>query len=71
MKMSSRLPMVLGPLLVVPFCGFGFRASFEIAKPVKRLPWQLGYGAIGIASILASLGLARRRNREEGGSPEI
>jgi O-antigen/teichoic acid export membrane protein len=38
-----QLLTIVGLLVVVLFCAFGFLACFEIDSPLARLPWQLLY----------------------------
>lgn len=38
-------------LAIAGFCVFGFLASYEYAEPAKRLPWQVGYGMLGLACL--------------------
>ena len=45
---------VLGALLLLALagaCSFGFQASFEAASLAARLPFQLGYGLLGLAAL--------------------
>lgn len=54
-------------LVITAICGIGFLATFEYAEQARRTPWQLGYAAIGIASLIgAVLLVAMRRKRVDG-----
>jgi hypothetical protein len=59
---GGRFPRVLATLALVGvlfFCIFGFLASYEYSEPSKRLPWQIGYGAIGVACLSGAFLLLR------------
>jgi len=58
-------------IAIALFSAFGFRATYELSDLAERLPWQLGYAAIGSccaglllvsASRLLISSAARRRN---------
>ena len=42
-------------LLLACFSGFGFLASYEYSAAAERLPWQVGYGLLGIVAIVAAV----------------
>jgi O-antigen/teichoic acid export membrane protein len=55
-----QLLTIVGLLLVVLFCAFGFLACFELNSPLARLPWQLLYlGGL----VLSSLTILRKVRR--------
>ena len=35
------------------FCFTGFMGSFDYAEPLRRLPWQVSYGVIGLVCIVS------------------
>ncbi len=39
---------------IAAFCVFGFLASFEYSL-AKSWPWHLGYGIVGIGSLIAAI----------------
>ncbi len=60
----SRFPRVLAAFALVGvalFCVFGFLASYEYSEPSKRLPWQIGYGVLGVACLSGAVLLLRRK----------
>ncbi len=62
----SKFPRILAALALVGvdlFCVFGFLASYEYSEPSKRLPWQIGYGVLGMVSLIGVAVLLRRRRR--------
>jgi len=66
-----RFPRVLAALVlvgIVLFCGFGFLASYEYSDPSKRLPWQIGYGVLGLACLSGAVLLLRRRRQNSKSS---
>lgn len=58
-----RLLLALLLLAVAGFAVFGFLASFELAEPADRLPWQAGYGLLGVLSLGGTIGILRARRR--------
>lgn len=46
-----RIVAAVVMLAIAGFCVFGFLASYEYAEPAKRLPWQIGYGVLGLACL--------------------
>jgi hypothetical protein len=54
-----RLLLIAALLMVVLFCAFGFLASFELAAPLARLPWQMLYGGGGVVASFSILRLVR------------
>lgn len=65
MNRLLRAIIALALAAVAGFCLFGFLATFELADPARRLPWQLGYGAVGFlgAAGVVALLLPRRGQR--------
>jgi hypothetical protein len=74
MNTILRVMAALALMAVLFFCVFGFLASWEYTEASARLPWQIGYGAIGAACVFGAFGLLRRRRREptpgDAGGPE-
>lgn len=62
MNIALRIFAAFTLLAVLLFCAFGFRATFEYAEPLRRLPWQAGYGVAGLACMVALIRLFRRRS---------
>jgi hypothetical protein len=60
--MSTRLRVSLMLLLlaVTAFCVFGFLARYELQTRAERLPWQIGYSALGVACVGGSIALVCR-----------
>ena len=57
MKIIKFILQVTGAVAllgIAGFCVFGFLASYELSSAAARLPWQIGYGTVG----LIALGLA-------------
>ena len=50
-------------LFLTVFCIYGFLASYELAEPLERLPWQCIYGLIGLVSILAFLFIVKPKRK--------
>jgi len=50
-------------LFLTAFCIYGFLASYELAKPLERLPWQCIYVLIGLVSILAFLFIVKPKRK--------
>jgi len=46
MRFISAVMLIAMTLL----CAFGFRATYELSDLAERLPWQIGYAAIGSGS---------------------
>lgn len=69
---GSRIPRVFAALALVAvlaFCVFGFLASYEYSEASKRLPWQIGYGIIGLSCLSGAVLLLRpSRGRSKPGS---
>ncbi len=63
MKTLARIIGALALLGMAGFCVFGFMASFEYSETAKRLPWQMGYGALGIVCLSGAVMLLRPRHR--------
>lgn len=57
----ARLATVLLLFAVAGFCIFGFMASYEYADVAKRLPWQIGYGVLGLTCLSGAVMLLRLR----------
>jgi hypothetical protein len=51
MHTLTRITAGLFLLAIAGFCVFGFLASYEYSEPLKRLPWQMGYGVVGLACL--------------------
>ena len=51
MHTLTRITAGLFLLAIAGFCVFGFLASYEYSEPLKRLPWQIGYGVVGLACL--------------------
>ncbi len=60
LKMILRMLAALALMAVLFFCVFGFLASNEYADLPRRLPWQIAYGAMGLACTVGSFRLLRR-----------
>jgi len=60
-NLIARAVLTLGLLAILAFCAFGFLASYEYAEPLRRLPWQLGYGIGGAVSLFSMVSLWRFR----------
>jgi len=56
MQRLVRLLGILALLGIAGFCIVGFMAASEYADAAKRLPWQIGYGLLGLVCLR---GLAR------------
>ncbi len=69
MKRLLSTLSVLALTAVAGFCLFGFLAAFELADPARRLPWQVGYGAVEFLSVagMVALQLPRRGRRQRCG----
>ena len=62
---GRRFPRILAGvalLAVTAFCVFGFLASYEYSA-AERLPWQIGYGALGLVCLSGAVMLLRPRRR--------
>ena len=66
MNLIARALLTLGLLAILAFCVFGFLASYEYSEASGRLPWQLGYGAVGTVSLISMLLLWRFRRDAQG-----
>jgi len=65
----SRFPRALAALVLIGlalFSIYGFLASYEYSEAAKRLPWQIGYGALGLVCLSGVVVVLRPRRR---GSP--
>ena len=58
-----RILAALALLGVSAFCGFGFLASYEYSEAARRLPWQVGYGLLGLAGLIGAAVLLLRKPR--------
>lgn len=50
---GHRFPRFLAALVLAGlavFCVVGFQASYEVADPADRRPWQVAYGILGAVS---------------------
>jgi ribosomal protein L7/L12 len=55
-----RILGLLALLGVSVFCMFGFLATYEDSDAARRLPWQIGYGLIGLGCLAGIVGILRR-----------
>jgi hypothetical protein len=62
-----RILGALALLAVAGFCSFGFMAAREYSETSRRLPWQIGYAALGLLC-LGGVALVLRPRRH-GGRP--
>ena len=60
LNIFAQLLTIVGLLVAVLFCAFGFLACFELEAPLARLPWQLLYIS---GLLLASFGVLRMVRR--------
>ncbi len=61
MQTLARIIGALALLAITGFCVFGFMAIFEYSETAKRLPWQIGYGALGFVCLSGAVMLLRPR----------
>jgi hypothetical protein len=61
MQTLVRIIAALALLGVAGFCVFGFMGTYEYSEVAKRLPWQVGYGVLGLTCLGGSAALFRRR----------
>ena len=61
MKTVARILAVLALLGITAFCLFGFMATDEYPEAAKRLPWQIGYAAMGLACLVGIAAILRPR----------
>ena len=61
MQTLARIIGALALLAITGFCIFGFMATYEYSEASKRLPWQIGYGVLGLACLSGVAWLLRRR----------
>ncbi len=66
MQTFTRIITALALLAFAGFCVFGFLASYEYPEVARRLPWQIGYGAIGLACLAGAAMVLRPRRRSSG-----
>lgn len=64
MQIVTRLIGALALLAITVFSVFGFMATWEYSETTKRLPWQIGYGALGLGCVIGTALLVRRRRRD-------
>lgn len=50
-------------LFLTAFCIYGFLASYELAEPLERLPWQSIYGLIGLISCITFLFIVKPKRK--------
>jgi hypothetical protein len=70
MTIILRMILAVALLGVAGFCLFGFLASYEYSDPMKRLPWQIGYGVLGagcLAGVVRCFVFGRRGQEDRGG----
>jgi len=63
MQTLARIIGALALLAITGFCVFGFLATYEYSEAAKRLPWQIGYGAIGLVCLSGAVIVLRPRRR--------
>ena len=63
MQTIARIIGALALLAITGFCVFGFLATYEYSEVSKRLPWQIGYGVLGMVCLSGVAMLLRRRRR--------
>ena len=63
MQILARIIGALALLAMTGFCVFGFMATYEYSETAKRLPWQMGYGALGLVCLSGAVMLLRPRLR--------
>jgi hypothetical protein len=56
----ARVLAILVLLGITAFCVFGFLATWEYPEASDRLPWQAGYGLIGVLCLGGVAGMVRR-----------
>jgi hypothetical protein len=51
------MKLVVGVVLLVfaAFCGYGFLASFEPMEGGSALAWKIGYGVLGLGSLVLAI----------------
>ena len=64
-RIIVRIVFALLLLSVAAFCVFGFLSSYEISDTSGRLPWQIGYGTLGLIC-LGGAGFVLRPRRRGG-----
>ena len=68
MQTLARIVGALTLLAITGFCVFGFMATDEYPEPAKRLPWQIGYGAVGLVCLSGAVMVLRPRRRSSAPS---
>jgi hypothetical protein len=63
MQTLARIIAALALLAIAGFCVVGFLAAFEYTEAARRLPWQIGYGVLGLVCLGSLLMLLRPRDR--------
>ncbi len=63
MQILARIIGALALLAIAGFCVFGFMATCEYSETAKRLPWQIGYGVLGLVCLSGAVMLLRPRHR--------
>ncbi len=61
MRRLVRIIGMLALLALTVFCVFGFMATYEYPDVAKRLPWQIGYGMLGLTCLGGVVMLLRSR----------
>lgn len=61
MQTLARIIGGMGLLAITGFCAFGFMATYEYSETAKRLPWQIGYGTIGLVCLSGAAMVLRPR----------
>lgn len=71
MQTLARIIVALALLAITGLCVFGFMATYEYSEVTQRLPWQIGYGALGLIFLTgAALVLRPRRRSSTPGSTD-
>lgn len=63
MPTLARILGTTALLAFTAFCIFGFMAAGEYSEASKRLPWQIGYGVLGLLCLSGVFLLLRPRRR--------
>jgi len=63
MRTLARIIGALALLAITGFCVFGFMATYEYSEATKRLPWQIGYGALGLVCLSGAVIVVLPRRR--------
>ena len=66
----ARSILILVAIALFCFSAFGFLASFELAIPRQRLPWQIGYGCLSLVSFYLAQRAFNFRRSNHGNSQQ-